>query len=166
MTDDRRPELLWGLAAQGRDGALRRSVDQALIRGLGTAFRVFVSGLVLCLEGGRRVQPGPVASDRNSPPWLHPRRTPYCCHVRQGRTTHSEFDFIGSSPAPLPGRGLWRYFIRVVPVSMSTVTSVVASVRLASGRAGSNPATVEHAGELGAGELAAPAFAGVGSGPC
>src|SRR6266566_3845563 len=56
------------------DGALRRPVDQALIRGLGTAFRVFVSGLVLCLEGGRRAEPGHVASDRSSPPWLHPRR--------------------------------------------------------------------------------------------
>jgi hypothetical protein len=30
------------------------TVDQALIRGLGTAFRVFVSGAFLGLEGGRR----------------------------------------------------------------------------------------------------------------
>ena len=61
-------------AAQGRRWSAETTVDQALIRGLGTAFRVFVSGLVLCLEGGRRAQPGHVVRDRGSPPWLHPRR--------------------------------------------------------------------------------------------
>src|SRR5512134_1942680 len=44
------------------DGALETTVDQALIRGLGTAFRVFVSGLFRCLEGGRRAEPGHVVS--------------------------------------------------------------------------------------------------------
>jgi hypothetical protein len=43
-------------------GALETTVDQALIRGLNTAFRVFVSGLIRCLEGGRRAEPGHVAS--------------------------------------------------------------------------------------------------------
>jgi transposase len=33
-----------------------------------------------------------------------------------------EFDFVGSSPTPLRGRGSCRYFIRVVPASMSIVT--------------------------------------------
>ena len=74
MTDGCAPELDRGTAAQGRGWSAETTVDQALIRGLGTAFRVFVSGLVLCLEGGRRAQPGHVASDRSSPPWLHPRR--------------------------------------------------------------------------------------------
>ena len=73
MTDDPAARIVLGvLLHRAGGGALRRSVDQALIRGLGTAFRVFVSGLVLCLEGGRRAQPGHVASDRNSPPWLPP----------------------------------------------------------------------------------------------
>ena len=69
-----RRSWIGGTAAQGRGWSAETTVDQALIRGLGTAFRVFVSGLVLCLEGGRRAQPGYVASDRSSPPWLHPRR--------------------------------------------------------------------------------------------
>src|SRR5258707_14128465 len=69
-----RRSWIGGTAAQGRGWSAETTVDQALIRGLGTAFRVFVSGLVLCLEGGRRAQPGHVASDRSSPPWLHPRR--------------------------------------------------------------------------------------------
>jgi hypothetical protein len=63
-TDDGRWSARAGLAVllhRAGDGALRRPVDQALIRGLGTAFRVFVSGLVLCLEGGRRAEPGRVA---------------------------------------------------------------------------------------------------------
>src|SRR5438876_3880744 len=74
MTDGCAPELDRGTAAQGRGWSAETTVDQALIRGLGTAFRVFVSGLVLCLEGGRRAEPGHVASDRSSPPWLYPRR--------------------------------------------------------------------------------------------
>src|SRR5258708_9973738 len=56
-----RRSWIGGTAAQGRGWSAETTVDQALIRGLGTAFRVFVSGLVLCLEGGRRAQPGPVA---------------------------------------------------------------------------------------------------------
>src|SRR5574341_705215 len=44
------------------DGALETTVDQALIRGLDTAFRVFVSGLIRCLEGGGRAEPGHVVS--------------------------------------------------------------------------------------------------------
>lgn len=44
------------------DGALETTVDQALIRGLDTAFRVFVWGLIRCLEGGHRAEPGHVAS--------------------------------------------------------------------------------------------------------
>src|SRR6266566_2000185 len=82
LRDDR-----WLLAGVGSgvllhragDGALRRRFDQALIRGLGTAFRVFVSGLVLCLEGGRRAQPGHVAlmsvvnGQSNSRPLQYPR---------------------------------------------------------------------------------------------
>src|SRR6267143_2712580 len=67
MTDGCSPELDRGTAAQGRGWSAETTVDQALIRGLGTAFRVFVSGLVLCLEGGRRAEPGRVASDRSSP---------------------------------------------------------------------------------------------------
>src|SRR5260370_41659529 len=50
-----------GTGAKGVGWSAETMVDQALIRGLGTAFRVFVSGLVLCLEGGRRAQPGHVA---------------------------------------------------------------------------------------------------------
>src|SRR5438477_5902369 len=61
MTDGCAPELDRGTAAQGRGWSAETTVDQALIRGLGTAFRVFVSGLVFCLEGGRRAQPGHVA---------------------------------------------------------------------------------------------------------
>src|SRR3981189_2956979 len=67
MTDGCSPELDRGTAAQGRGWSAETTVDQALIRGLGTAFRVFVSGLVLCLEGGRRAEPGRGASDRSSP---------------------------------------------------------------------------------------------------
>src|SRR5512144_98328 len=44
------------------DGALETTVDQALIRGLDTAFRVFVSGLFRCLKGGHRAEPGHVVS--------------------------------------------------------------------------------------------------------
>ena len=41
-------------------GAERETtVDQALIRGLGTAFRVFVSGLSLSLEDGHRARAQP-----------------------------------------------------------------------------------------------------------
>src|SRR5215468_8921176 len=54
------------------DGALRRRSIKLLFAG--SAFRVSVSGLVLCLNGGRRAQPGHVVRDRGSPPWLHPRR--------------------------------------------------------------------------------------------
>src|SRR5216684_4224104 len=42
-------------------GALETTVDQALIRGLGTVLPCFVSGLFRCLEGGRRAGPGHVA---------------------------------------------------------------------------------------------------------
>jgi hypothetical protein len=49
--------LVFEKAAQGGDGALETTVDQALIRGLGTAFRVCVSGLSSFLESGRRVEP-------------------------------------------------------------------------------------------------------------
>ena len=56
------------------DGELETTVDQALIRGLGTAFRVYVSGLSSFLESGRRVKPGQISIDGGSPPWLHPRR--------------------------------------------------------------------------------------------
>ena len=48
-------------------GALETTVDQALIRGLGTAFRVCVSGLSSCLESGRRAAPGHITSDGGSP---------------------------------------------------------------------------------------------------
>jgi hypothetical protein len=41
----------------GSGAELETTVDQALIRGLGTAFRVFVSGLFLGLEDGRRRKP-------------------------------------------------------------------------------------------------------------
>src|SRR6266567_615797 len=43
-------------------GALETTVDQALIRGLGTVLPCFVSGLFRCLEGGRRAGPGHVAT--------------------------------------------------------------------------------------------------------
>ena len=52
---------LCGLHRAG-DGALETTVDQALIRVLDTAFRVFVSGLFRCLKGGRRAEPGHVVS--------------------------------------------------------------------------------------------------------
>ena len=54
------------------DGALRRRSIKLLFAG--SAFRVSVSGLVLCLNGGRRARPGHVVRDRGSPPWPHPRR--------------------------------------------------------------------------------------------
>ena len=66
--DDKR----WLYRAGG--GALETTVDQALIRGLGTAFRDCVSGLSTRLKSGRRAEPGHVVSDGGSPPWLHPRR--------------------------------------------------------------------------------------------
>src|SRR6516165_5236883 len=60
-------------AAQSRGRSAETTVDQALIRGLATAFRVCVSGLAAFLKSGRRAEPGHVVSDGGSPPWLHPR---------------------------------------------------------------------------------------------
>lgn len=64
----RRPALVGesGLHRAG-GGALETTVDQALIRGLGTAFRGCVSGLSSCLESGRRAAPGHITSDGGSP---------------------------------------------------------------------------------------------------
>jgi hypothetical protein len=69
------------------DGALRRRSIKLLFAG--SAFRVSVSGLVLCLKGGRRAQPGRVVRDRGSPPWLHPRR---CAALRFLLSTASTAD--------------------------------------------------------------------------
>ena len=44
--------IVW--AAQSRRRSIKTTADQALIRGLVTAFRVCVLGLFRCLEGGRR----------------------------------------------------------------------------------------------------------------
>ena len=46
-----------------RGARLKRSVDQAFTRGLGTAFRVYVSGLSAFLKGaGGRAEPGHIPS--------------------------------------------------------------------------------------------------------
>jgi phosphoribosylaminoimidazole (AIR) synthetase len=64
----RRPALVVesGLHRAG-GGALETTVDQALIRGLGTAFRVYVSGISSVLESGRRAALGHITSDGGSP---------------------------------------------------------------------------------------------------
>jgi hypothetical protein len=54
-------------AAQSRGWSAETTVDQALIRGLGTAFRGCVSGLSSVLESGRRAEPGHITSDGGSP---------------------------------------------------------------------------------------------------
>ena len=54
-------------AAQSRGWSAETTVDQALIRGLGTAFRGCVSGLSLVLESGRRAEPGHMTSNGGSP---------------------------------------------------------------------------------------------------
>src|SRR5260370_18812028 len=60
-------------------GALETTVDQALIRGLGTLLPCFVSGLFRCLEGGRRPGPGHLAS--SAIPLRGPASSPLQSHA-------------------------------------------------------------------------------------
>src|SRR5215475_15168197 len=97
------------------DGALRRRSIKLLFAG--SAFRVSVSGLVLCLNGGRRAQPGHVVRDRGSPPWLHPRRCAALRFLLSTASTAGSSDGCDLAPVwpsrvtsgpqgrPLPG---WR----------------------------------------------------------
>jgi hypothetical protein len=80
------------------DGALRRRSIKLLFAG--SAFRVSVSGLVLCLNGGRRAQPGHVVRDRGSPPWLHPRRCAALRFLLSTASTAGSSDGCGLSRAP------------------------------------------------------------------
>ena len=80
------------------DGALRRRSITLLFAG--SAFRVSVSGLVLCLNGGRRAQPGHVVRDRGSPPWLHPRRCAALRFLLSTASTAGSSDGCDLSRAP------------------------------------------------------------------
>src|SRR5262249_54922566 len=80
------------------DGALRRRSIKLLFAG--SAFRVSVSGLVLCLNGGRRAQPGHVVRDRGSPPWLHPRRCAALRFLLSTASTAGSSDGCDLSRAP------------------------------------------------------------------
>ena len=84
------------------DGALRRRSIKLLFAG--SAFRVSVSGLVLCLNGGRRAQPGHVVRDRGSPPWLHPRRCAALRFLLSTASTAGSSDGCDLSRAPRRSR--------------------------------------------------------------
>lgn len=61
-------------AAQGWGWSSETTVDQTLIRGLGTGLPCLRLGAVLGLEGGRRAHRlGHITSDGSSPPWPHPQ---------------------------------------------------------------------------------------------
>ena len=88
------------------DGALRRRSIKLLFAG--SAFRVSVSGLVLCLKGGRRAQPGHVVRDRGSPPWLHPRRCAALRFLLSTASTAGSSDGCDLSRAPRRSKAFAR----------------------------------------------------------
>lgn len=88
------------------DGALRRRSIKLLFAG--SAFRVSVSGLVLCLNGGRRAQPGHVVRDRGSPPWLHPRRCAALRFLLSTASTAGSSDGCDLSRAPRRSKAFAR----------------------------------------------------------
>ena len=109
----------FGDAVQGRRWSAETTVDQALIRGLGTAFRVCVSGLSTFLESGRRAEPGHITSDGGSPPWPHPRRCAAGCDCAdQGlqNLSHRDGKFLLASVAAVTARRVDRLqFVEVEP---------------------------------------------------